>query len=52
MPNLLILASNADEYARLIESANLLDLQITSEPSDCDIVLGEPKLIRDALPLL
>ena len=52
MPNLLILASNADEYTRLIESANLPNLKITSEPADCDIVLGEPKLIRDALPLL
>jgi phosphoglycerate dehydrogenase-like enzyme len=52
MPTLLILASNADEYTRLIESANLPNLKITSEPADCDIVLGEPKLIRDALPLL
>ena len=52
MPTLLILASNADEYTRLIESAHLPDLEITSEPADCDIVLGEPKLIRDALPLL
>src|SRR5687767_3107999 len=52
MPNLLILASNAGEYARLIESAHLPDLQITSELVNCDIVLGEPKLIRDALPLL
>lgn len=52
MPTLLILASNADEYTRLIESAHLPDLEITSEPANCDIVLGEPKLIRDALPLL
>ena len=52
MPSLLILASNADEYTRLIKSANLPDLEITSEPESCDIVLGEPKLIRDALPLL
>ena len=52
MSTLLILASNADEYTRLIESAHLPDLEIISEPADCDIVLGEPKLIRDALPLL
>ena len=52
MPTLFLLASNAGEYSRLIESANLPDLQITSEPANCDIVLGEPKLIRDALPLL
>jgi len=52
MSTLRILASNAGEYSRLIESANLPELQITSEPANCDIVLGEPKLIRDALPLL
>jgi len=52
MPTLLILASNAGEYSRLIESAHLPDLQISSEPTASDIVLGEPKLIRDALPLL
>jgi phosphoglycerate dehydrogenase-like enzyme len=52
MSTLLILASNAGEYSRLIESAHLPDLPITSEPAACDIVLGEPKLIRDALPLL
>lgn len=52
MPTLLILASNADEYVHLIESAHLPDLKITSEPAHSDIVLGEPKLIRDALPLL
>ena len=52
MPTLLILASNADEYTRLIQSAHLPNLKITSEPANCDIVLGEPKLIRDTLPLL
>ena len=52
MPTLLILTSDADEYTRLIESANLPNLIFTSKPEDCDIVLGEPKLIRDALPLL
>jgi phosphoglycerate dehydrogenase-like enzyme len=52
MPNLLILASNADEYTLLIESAHLPDLKISSSLEDCDIVLGEPKLIRDALPRL
>lgn len=52
MPTLLILASNADEYSRLIESVHLPDLKISSSMEDCDIVLGEPKLIRDALPLL
>jgi phosphoglycerate dehydrogenase-like enzyme len=52
MPTLLLLASNADEYRELIESAALPDLAITTEPDDCDIVLGEPKLIRDMLPRL
>src|SRR5215475_2659668 len=52
MPTLLILASNADEYARLIEAANLPDLRIASASEDADIVLGEPRLIRDALPRL
>jgi phosphoglycerate dehydrogenase-like enzyme len=52
MPTLLILVSNADEYIRLIESAQLPDLKITRSLEDCEIVLGEPKLIRDTLPLL
>lgn len=52
MSTLLILTSDADEYTRLIEAAHLPNLKLTSNPEDCDIVLGEPKLIRDALPLL
>jgi len=52
MPTLHILASNADEYARLIESAHLPDLDITSSPEDSEILLGEPRLIREALPRL
>lgn len=52
MPTLLILSSNADEYKQLIKSAQLPNLELTLEPGDCDIVLGEPKLIRDALPRL
>ncbi|MCI0550911.1 MAG: D-2-hydroxyacid dehydrogenase [Anaerolineae bacterium] len=52
MPTLLILSSDADEYTRLIESANLPNLKFTSDPKDCDIVLGEPRLIRNTLPLL
>ncbi|MBI5838554.1 MAG: hypothetical protein HZB19_00495 [Chloroflexi bacterium] len=51
---LLILSKHFDEYSRLIESSNLPDLdEIVSRPTeDCDIVFGEPNLIRDALPLL
>jgi len=52
MPTLLILASNADEYTRLIESAQLPNLRITDNLEDCDIVLGEPRSIREALPHL
>ena len=52
MPSLLILSSNSDEYTQLIESAELPDLEFTTEPEGCDIVLGEPKLIRDMLPRL
>jgi phosphoglycerate dehydrogenase-like enzyme len=52
MPTLLILSSNADEYKQLIKSAQLPNLEFTRAPEDCDIVLGEPKLIRDTLPRL
>lgn len=52
MPKLLILSHNADEYANLIQQADLPELEVVSDPGDCDIVLGEPRGIRDALPLL
>ena len=52
MPTLLILSSSAEEYTQLIESAQLPDLEFTTEPEECDIVLGEPKLIRNMLPRL
>jgi phosphoglycerate dehydrogenase-like enzyme len=52
MPTLLILSSDADEYKRRIKSVQLPDLVLTSDPAQSDIVLGEPKLIRDALPHL
>jgi phosphoglycerate dehydrogenase-like enzyme len=52
MPILLILSRDKDEYMRLIEAAQLPGLGFTADPAQSDIVLGEPKLIRDALPLL
>ena len=52
MSALLILTSDADVYTGLIESAQLANLKFTSNPEECDIVLGEPKLIRDTLPRL
>ena len=61
MHTLLILSRHADAYRRLIEAARLPRLEIVSTtasadlPSSapaCEIVLGEPSLIRDALPRL
>jgi phosphoglycerate dehydrogenase-like enzyme len=52
MPKVLILSRDENEYRYLIGSAQLPDLEFAVDPKDCDIVLGEPKLIRDALPLL
>lgn len=54
MSTLLILTSDVDEYINLIQRANLPGLdRITSHPTDaCDIVLGEPRLIREVMPNL
>jgi phosphoglycerate dehydrogenase-like enzyme len=52
MTKLLILSRDADEYKQLIESANLAHLELSTETEQSEIVLGEPKLIRDALPRL
>jgi len=52
MPKLAILARERDEYTRLIEAAHLPGLEVDVNSKDCDIVLGEPNLIRDALPRL
>ena len=52
MPRLLILSRDADEYQRRIEDVRLPGLEFSSDPAQSDIALGEPKLIRDALPTL
>ena len=52
MPKLLILTRDADEYKQHIESAQLPNLELTTNAKEADVVLGEPKLIRDALPRL
>ncbi|HEX2993545.1 MAG TPA: D-2-hydroxyacid dehydrogenase [Anaerolineales bacterium] len=52
MPKLMIFSPEADEYRQRIESAHLPELELTTEPTVCDIALGEPKPIRDALPRL
>jgi len=52
MPKLLILSREKSEYRRLIDSARLSELEFSADPGVCDIVLGEPKLIQETLPLL
>jgi phosphoglycerate dehydrogenase-like enzyme len=52
MPNLMILSHDADEYRALIEIACLSDLTLVNDYTQAEIVLGEPKVIRDALPRL
>jgi phosphoglycerate dehydrogenase-like enzyme len=52
MPKLIILSHNKEDYQRLIESAQLPDLELVNDPAQADIALGEPKAIRDALSLL
>lgn len=52
MPTLLILSRDADAYQQLLINAGASDLEFTEDPARSDIVLGEPKLIRDALPQL
>lgn len=52
MPKLFILSRDADKYIQLIQSNKLPNLELPSNPEECDIILGEPKLIRDILPHL
>ena len=52
MPTLLILSHDADEYEQMINAARLAELALTTDPSQADIVLGEPKRIQEALPQL
>jgi phosphoglycerate dehydrogenase-like enzyme len=46
-----ILSKRAAEYQRLIEAAHLPGLEV-SATDDCDVVLADPSLLRDALPRL
>ena len=55
MPNVLFLSRNCEEYTRLISAADLPECVVKAEGqpmSDCEIVLGEPDLIRANLPHL
>jgi phosphoglycerate dehydrogenase-like enzyme len=61
MLRLLILSKHADEYRRLVDAAGLTDVSIVSagdvetakrSAADCEIVFGEPSLLRELLPVL
>lgn len=61
MPNLLILSKHANQYRKLVEEAGLPGLELFAASkseeaialgAECDIVFGEPNLIREALPAL
>ena len=61
MPNLIILSQKADKYQRLLQQADLPNLNIIATTkenlnaktaSQCDIVIGEPSRIREQLPAL
>jgi phosphoglycerate dehydrogenase-like enzyme len=61
MPNLLILSKKADQYEALVRAEDLPELETFSSPNagveagiaaQCELVLGEPDLIRSLLPSL
>ena len=61
MPKLLILSKQVDKYRKLISAANLAELELVSTSSvteavsigaGCEVVFGEPTLIREILPAL
>lgn len=53
MPKLLLPTKKPGEYLHPLEETRLPGLDILSSPAaDCEIVFGEPNLIRDVLPLL
>lgn len=52
MPKLLTLSSEPNAYNKLIRSAALPELEFVTDPAECDIVFGEPRLIREAMPNL
>jgi phosphoglycerate dehydrogenase-like enzyme len=52
MPKLILLSPDKDEYQQLLESVQLADLEIVTDPAQAEIALGAPKAIRDALPAL
>jgi phosphoglycerate dehydrogenase-like enzyme len=52
---LMILSKQAGVYRSLLQAASLPDLHFVepeADPLDCDLLFGEPNLIREALPKL
>jgi phosphoglycerate dehydrogenase-like enzyme len=53
MPKLLILSKQSAAYRQAVEAAGLPNLEIVTGPTlDCELVFGEPTLIREVLPAL
>ena len=52
MPKLLILSRETDEYLKLIQQANLPNLEVVTELAKCEIILGEPRMLREKLSQL
>jgi phosphoglycerate dehydrogenase-like enzyme len=53
MHKLVILSKQAETYRRFVEAANLPTLEVVTVPSpECELVFGEPNLVREALPVL
>ncbi len=52
MPKLLLLTRDLDQYLALLQSA-LPELEIVTAPAaDCDLVFGDPPLLKEVIPLL
>ena len=52
MPELLLLSQDPDQYLALLQSA-LPELEIVTAPAaDCDLVFGDPPLLKEVIPLL
>jgi len=52
MPKLYILTSEKEEYRKSIEQVNLPNLEFTDNLSEGEIVLGEPRMLREKLSQL
>ncbi len=53
MPKLLVLSKQSEAYCQAVRAAALPNLELATTPaSDCEIVFGEPTLVRELLPSL